>query len=74
MVDDPRMSLTDVQWQLGHAHLETTEVYLRPRDDEVVARVREHHQRRAEAPLSPPSGAYRPEVLRTLLGGASSAD
>jgi site-specific recombinase XerD len=74
MVDDPRMSLTDVQWQLGHAHLETTEVYLRPREDEVVARVREHYRRRAEAPSAPPTGAYRPEILRTLLGGASGVD
>jgi site-specific recombinase XerD len=28
MVDDPGLSLTDVQWVLGHAHLTTTQVYL----------------------------------------------
>lgn len=71
MVGDPRMSLTDVQWVLGHAHLTTTEIYTRPREDEVVARVLEHHRRRAEAPPPVPSGAYRPEVLRTLLGEAA---
>jgi len=73
MVADSNMSLTDVQWVLGHAHLTTTEIYLQPRTDEVVGRVLEHHQRRAEAPPSPPSGSYRPEVLRTLLGEAAGA-
>jgi site-specific recombinase XerC len=73
MVADPNMSLTDVQWVLGHAHLTTTEIYTQPRPDEVVARVLEHHRRRAEAPPPPPSGAYRPEVLRTLLGDAAGA-
>jgi site-specific recombinase XerD len=71
MVADPAMSLTDVQWVLGHAHLTTTEIYLQPREDEVVARVLEHHQRRTETPPPPPSGAYRPDVLRTLLGEAA---
>jgi len=28
MVRDPKLTLTDVQWVLGHAHLSTTEVYL----------------------------------------------
>lgn len=74
MVDDPRLSLTDVQWVLGHAHLSTTQIYLRPREDEIVARMLEHHQTRRNAP--PPSrpsshGAYRPEVLAALLGGAA---
>lgn len=73
MVDDPTMSLTDVQWVLGHAQLTTTEIYVQPREDEVVGRVLEHHRRRAEAPPAPPSGAYRPEVLRTLLGDAAGA-
>ncbi len=71
MVADPTMSLIDVQWVLGHAHLATTEIYLQPRPDEVVARVLEHHRRRAAAPPPPPSGAYRPEVLATLLGDAA---
>jgi len=73
MVADPRMSLTDVQWVLGHAHLSTTEIYTKPREDEVVARVLEHHRRRTEAPPPVPSGSYRPEVLRTLLGEAAHA-
>jgi site-specific recombinase XerD len=70
MVDDPRLSLCDVQWLLGHAHLETTEVYLRPSEGEVIARVRRHQQRRAEPVAPTPSGSYRPEAVRTLLGGS----
>jgi integrase len=71
MVADRRLSLVDVQWVLGHAHLTTTEVYLQPQEDEVVGRVLEHHRRRAEPPPLPPSGSYRSEVLRILLGEAS---
>ena len=73
MIADPKMSLTDVQWVLGHAHLTTTEIYLQPRPDEVVDRVLEHHRRRAELPPTLPSSAYRPEVLRTLLGDVAGA-
>jgi site-specific recombinase XerD len=71
MIADPNMSLTDVQWVMGHAHLTTTEIYLQPRPDEVVGRVLEHHRRRAETPPPPPSSSYRPEVLRTLFGEAA---
>ena len=28
MIDDPALSLSDVQWMLGHAHLTTTQLYL----------------------------------------------
>jgi len=73
MVDDPRLSLTDVQWLLGHAHLTSTEIYLNPAADEVIARVREHQGRRAEAPPALPAAGYRPEVLATLLGGPAGA-
>lgn len=75
MTADPALSLTDVQWVLGHAHLSTTQLYLRPREDEVIARVLEHHNQRRQAPVTqrpapPLAGGYRPEVLRALLGEA----
>lgn len=76
MVEDPDMSLTDVQWVLGHAHLTTTQIYLRPREEEVIGRVLAHHRERAErpAPQPPPplpadTGGYSPEVLAVLFGG-----
>lgn len=73
MIDDPRLSLTDVQWVLGHANLTTTQIYVRPREDEVIARVLDHQRNRREQralpPRTPPVGGYRPEVLTALLGG-----
>lgn len=74
MIADPRLSLTDVQWVLGHAHLTTTEVYTRPTEDEAVARVLEHHRHRAEPRPAPPVGVYRPDVLRALLGGGAGVN
>lgn len=75
MTADPTLSLTDVQWVLGHAHLITTQIYLRPREDEVIARVLEHHNRQRQPsasprPATPLAAGYRPEVLRALLGEA----
>jgi site-specific recombinase XerD len=69
LIADPAMSLIDVQWVLGHAHLSTTAIYLRPDDDEMIAKVRAHQQAKTVSP-SPavPVGGYRPEVLDTLLG------
>ncbi|WP_241745907.1 tyrosine-type recombinase/integrase [Streptomyces tubercidicus] len=71
MVKDPRLTLPDVQWLLGHAHLTTTQVYLEPRLEEVVERCRTHHRQRSE-PVAPPAPAegYRPEVMAALLGVA----
>lgn len=73
MIDDPGLSLSDVQWVLGHAHLTTTQLYLRPRADEVVARVLDHHRTRSERSSAPPilpgGVSYRAEDLEALLGG-----
>ena len=72
MVDDPKMSLSDVQWVLGHAHITTTQIYLRPREEEVVSRVLAHHRDRAERPTTPPpvdTAGYSAEVLAVLFGG-----
>jgi len=72
MVRDPHMTLADVQWVAGHAHITTTEIYLEPSQDEVVAQVLAHHARRDKQPPAPGPAArgYRPEVLATLLGTA----
>ncbi len=70
MANDPGMSLVDVQWVLGHAHLSTTEIYLTPNPGELVERLLAHHARQAEAAARPPAPApgYRPEVLQELFG------
>ncbi|MGW1617324.1 tyrosine-type recombinase/integrase [Streptomyces sp. NPDC002285] len=72
MARDPGLSLTDVQWVLGHASLTTTQIYLTPDKGEVIENVIAHHARQAAKPKKPveprPGPGYRPEVLDTLLG------
>jgi integrase len=69
MVRDPHLSLADVQWVLGHAHITTTEIYTAPAQDEVIAHVLAHHERQRTGqarPPAPPAPGYRPEVLAAL--------
>jgi site-specific recombinase XerD len=69
MARDPQMPLTDVQWVLGHAHLSTTQRYLNPVTEDVIAGVLAFHQRqRNRDPAVPPAAGYRAESLRTLFG------
>lgn len=72
MARDPAMPLTDVQWVLGHARLSTTQLYLNPLPDDVIASVVAFHARRAgqqAAPAGPVRDAgYRPETLKILFG------
>ncbi|MEU6557060.1 tyrosine-type recombinase/integrase [Streptomyces sp. NPDC046915] len=70
MARDPKVSLTDVQWVLAHAHLSTTQIYLQAGNDEVIETIRAHHARRSAAAQRPsvPAPGYRPESLRTLFG------
>ncbi len=75
MVRDPNLTLADVQWVLGHAHITTTEIYIAPTPDEVVAQVLAHHERqRTELakPPAPPAPGYRPEVLAALFGTSTA--
>lgn len=69
MARDPQMPLTDVQWVLGHAHLSTTQRYLNPVTEDVIAAVLAFHARGREGdPAAPPAPGYRAESLQTLFG------
>ena len=69
MARDPEVPLTDVQWVLGHARLATTQLYLNPLEDDVIASVLAYHARRAagEAERPVPSASYRVESLDVLF-------
>jgi site-specific recombinase XerD len=71
MAQDPEMPLTDIQWILGHARLSTTQIYLTPVPDDVIAAVTAFHARRSRPapPQAPDTGAgYRAETMETLFG------
>jgi site-specific recombinase XerD len=70
MARDPQMPLTDVQWVLGHAQLTTTQLYVSPLPEDVIASVVAFHERRgAQAPqAASPSPGYRPKSLNILFG------
>jgi integrase len=69
MARDPQMPLTDVQWVLGHAHLSTTQRYLNPVTEEVIAGVLAFHARQRDRdPAAAPAEGYRAESLRILFG------
>lgn len=72
MARDPQLTLSDVQWVMGHAHLTTTELYLTPTKEEVVAGVLAHHARQAERSAEPvppsPAPGYDPQSLSVLFG------
>jgi site-specific recombinase XerC len=71
MARDPLMTLTDVQWVLGHAHLSTTQVYLTAPVEDMIAAVVAHHARRAQ-PQAAAADAdrlrYRQQSLDVLFG------
>lgn len=71
MANDPELSLTDVQQVLGHARLSTTEIYLTPDKDDVIAALRAFHARSGAQPLiqppSPPAPQYDPQALSVLF-------
>ena len=67
MAHDPEMPLTDVQWVLGHAHLQTTQLYVRPSADDVIASVRAHHARRGDPAPPPGASEYRADCSPCLF-------
>jgi site-specific recombinase XerD len=66
LIADPAFSLVDVQSVLRHAQITTTQLYVQPRLDEVVAKVVQHYAR----PPAPPVLArqYDAEQVSELLG------
>lgn len=73
MARDPQMPLTDVQWVLGHAQLSTTQRYLNPVTEDVIAGVLAFHARQLlRDPEPTPAPGYRPESLQILFGGNQS--
>lgn len=70
MARDPQMPLTDVQWVLGHAQLTTTQLYISPLPEDVIANVLAFHQRSAgqRPEPAPPAPRYRLESLNVLFG------
>jgi integrase len=68
---DPDVPITDVQWVLGHASLATTQIYVVPTAEDVIASTLAHYRRQAEpkpAALPGPGAGYRPESLDVLFG------
>jgi site-specific recombinase XerD len=83
MARDPAMPLTDVQWVLGHVHLSTTQLYISPTADDVIASALAHHRRVSSAQPAPTAAGasdaaqmggagYRAESLDVLFGGRST--
>jgi integrase len=69
MARDPLMPLTDVQWVLGHVHLSTTQRYLNPVTEDVIAGVLAFHARQRDRdPAAPPAAEYRAESMQILFG------
>jgi site-specific recombinase XerD len=74
MARDSELSLADVQWVMGHAHLTTMEIYLTPTQDEVIEGVLAHHARQSrvqKAPPPQPAPGYDPQSLSVLFGRPS---
>ena len=66
-----KLKITSVQWVLGHAQLTTTQLYLNPLPEDVIASVLAHYARQAEGASAPADGhrlEYRPESLSVLFG------
>ncbi|MGW2545559.1 tyrosine-type recombinase/integrase, partial [Kitasatospora sp. NPDC001574] len=72
MANDPEMSVVYVQHILAHRQLTTTQKYLTPSRDEVIAAGIAHHarqeQRRNTPPANPLTPAYNQDALDVLFG------
>ena len=70
MLRDPQLTLGDVQWVLGHAHITTTEIYLAPTQNEVVTHVLAHHERQRVDQAKPPAPTGARIPARGTAGSA----
>ena len=67
LLADPAFTLVDVQTILRHASVTTTQIYTRPRLEDLVGKVLEHFAR----PAPPPPGldpGYDAAAVHELLG------
>jgi integrase len=74
MAQDPQLPLTDVQWVLGHAQLTTTQIYVSPLPEDVIASVLAHHRRRLDPQPLPPASTYHAESLEVIFGRRDRED
>ncbi|MGH3739294.1 MAG: tyrosine-type recombinase/integrase [Micromonosporaceae bacterium] len=68
LIADPEVSLVDVQQVLRHRQITTTGRYLRPRTDEVIAKVHEHYTRPQPPPRRLTGWSYDPQDLADVFG------
>lgn len=68
LIDDPQISLVDTQQVMRHRRITTTGTYLRPRPDEVIAKVHEHYTRPRPQPRPLDGWSYDPQDLADVFG------
>jgi integrase len=68
LVADPGITLVDAQQVMRHANITTTGTYLRPRPDEVIAKVHEHYTRPRPEPRALSGWNYDPDDLADVFG------
>jgi len=68
MLQDPQMTLADIQWMLGHAHIESTEIYTSAHPKEVLEKMAAHQRAPRYHPIAADDGRYKSESMRTLFG------
>jgi hypothetical protein len=73
LIDDPNVSLVDVQHVMRHRRITTTGGYLRPRTDEVIAKVHEHYTRPKPPPRPLTGWSYDSQDLADVFGADEPA-
>jgi integrase/recombinase XerC len=68
LIEDPQVSLVEVQQVMRHRWITTTGGYLRPRIDEVIAKVHEHYMRPKPTPKLLTGWDYDPDDLADVFG------